>query len=263
LPVAVAREDEPIELLYWVGCAGSFDPDGQPVARAMIKIMNHLGINYRVLGTRERCTGDPARRMGEEGLFQELARGNLAMLAPHQVTRIVTHCPHCYNTWRNEYPHIERGTTAAQRSPEVLHHSEFLAELVASGRIPRHAAAPGERATFHDPCYMARGNGVVEPPRAVATAIGAQLAEMPRRAQNSFCCGAGGGSMWLDVRGNERIENLRFREAAATGAETLVTACPFCKTMLEAARTAQAGDAPASLRRVKDLAELVAESLGL
>ena len=150
------------------------------------------------------------------------------------------------------------------RPLEVIHHSEFLADLIASGRIPRDRRRPRETVTFHDPCYLARGNDVVEPPRAVAAAMaGSSLAEMPRHGRDSFCCGAGGGSMWLDVRGDERIENVRFREAAATGAETLVTACPFCKTMLEAARVADGEGSPSSVRRVKDLAELVAETLGL
>jgi len=262
LPVAVAADEEPIELLYWVGCAGSFDPDGQPVARAMIKILNHLGINYRVLGKRERCTGDPARRLGEEGLFQDLARGNLATVGRHRVTRILTHCPHCFNTWRNEYPHMDAQPAADQQAFAVVHHSEFLAELIRAGRIPRDSRRRRERMTFHDPCYLGRGNDVVEAPRDVAAASGGQLAEMPRHGRNSFCCGAGGGSMWLDIRGQDRIESIRLREAAATGAETVVTGCPFCKTMLEAARTAD-GSGAGPLKRVKDLAELVVESLGL
>lgn len=259
LPVPVAAADEPVELLYWIGCAGSFDPEAQPVARAMIRILNHLKINYRVLGTAERCTGDPARRMGEEGLFQELARYHCEQFARHQVRKIVTHCPHCLNTFKNEYAGLAEGSAGNARW-EVVHHSQFLNELLAAGRLPLNSDQDG-LATFHDPCYLGRGNGVIVPPREVAAALrGARLAEMERSGRNSLCCGAGGGSIWLDVRGRERIEDARFREAEATGAETVITGCPFCKTMLAAARAARQ---QSTVRHVKDLAELVAEAIGV
>jgi Fe-S oxidoreductase len=264
LPVPVAERDEPVELLYWIGCAGSFDPQGQSVARSMINVLNHLQIPYRVLGPRERCTGDPARRMGEEGLFQELARENLSTLREHRVQRILTHCPHCFNTLRNEYPDLQaRPEGKSLPQYEVIHHTEFLAELVAAGRIRLQAGATGN-VTYHDPCYLGRGNGVTAAPRDVIAALpGVATAEMPRNGKNSFCCGAGGGAMWLDVRGDERVENIRFREAAETGAQTIVTGCPFCKTMLDAARAAQTGEATSPVRQVKDVAELVSEGLGL
>lgn len=267
LPVPVAAPDEAVELLYWVGCAGSFDPQGQSVARSMIKILNHLQIPYRVLGTKERCTGDVARRLGEEGLFQELARDNLGTFRKHRVRRILTHCPHCWNTLRNEYPHV--ADIAAFRDCEVIHHSHFLAELIGSGRISLQAGGPdrrptADRITFHDPCYLGRGNSATVAPRAVIAGLtGKESVEMPRHGRNSFCCGAGGGAMWLDVRGTERVETLRFQEAAETGAETIATGCPFCKTMLDAARTAQGATATARVRQVKDIAELVADGLGL
>jgi Fe-S oxidoreductase/nitrate reductase gamma subunit len=253
LDIPVTQNDEPIALLYWVGCAGAFDPDGQAVSRAMIKILNHLGIHYRLLGRRECCTGDPARRLGEEGLFQQLARQNIACLTQHAVERVLTHCPHCFNTFRNEYPALGGRFT-------VEHHSQFLARMIRAGRLQ----LPGGEAatlTFHDPCYLGRGNGETAAPRQVLAALSPlQLLEMPRHGTQSFCCGAGGGAMWLDPPGHVRIETLRAEEAAATGARTVATACPFCKTMLQAG---QQTITPA--RRglaVKDLAELVVEAKG-
>jgi Fe-S oxidoreductase len=254
LDIPVAQHDEPIALLYWVGCAGAFDPDGQAVSRAMIKILTHLGINYRLLGRRECCTGDPARRLGEEGLFQQLARQNIACLTQHAVERVLTHCPHCFNTFKNEYPTLGARFT-------VEHHSQFLARMIRTGRLqlPGSAAAP---VTFHDPCYLGRGNGEIVAPRQVLAALSPlQLLEMPRHGKQSFCCGAGGGAMWLDPPGHVRIETLRAQEAAATGARTVATACPFCKTMLEAGQQSIA--ATHGGLTVKDLAELIVEAKGL
>jgi len=254
LNVPVAGDGESVELLYWVGCAGSFDPDGQAVSRAMIRILNHLGVRYRVLGPRECCSGDPARRLGEEGLFQELARLNIARLRQHSVQRVLTHCPHCFNTFKNEYP----GLGAAF---EVEHHSQFLARMIRDGKL-RPGAGLGGTVVFHDPCYLGRANGEVEAPRQVLAALpDLEPREMPRSGTRSFCCGAGGGSMWLDVAGRTRIETLRAGEAAATGATILATGCPFCKTMLEAGR--QSLGPGSGLREVKDLAELLVESGGL
>jgi Fe-S oxidoreductase len=249
LKVPVAEPDEEVDLLYWVGCAGSFDPDGQLVARSMIAILDRLGIRYRILGCRERCTGDPARRMGEEGLFQQCARENIAILAGHSVKTVLTHCPHCFNTMKNEYP--EFGASFS-----VEHHSQFLARLIAEGKLG--GMEQLESVTYHDPCYLGRGNGETEAPRVVIDAIADSNIEMARHGRESFCCGAGGGSLWLDVTGLDRVENIRVREAAATGAKTIVTACPFCKVMLEAGIQALPdGDRMI----VKDLAELVAERM--
>ncbi|MEE9292433.1 MAG: (Fe-S)-binding protein [Acidobacteriota bacterium] len=254
LDLPVAREDEPIELLYWIGCAGSFDPDGRSVSRAMIRILNHLGIRYHILGRRERCTGDPARRMGEEGLFLEQARGTINLLSRHRVVRVLTHCPHCFNTFANEYP-------ALGARLEVEHHSRFLARMIREGRL-RLPSGDGSSITFHDPCYMARGNGETRAPREILSALpGAQILEMPRHGEHTFCCGAGGGAMWLDVPGKTRVENLRAREAAETGASIVATGCPFCKSMLEAGK--QSLDDGGAGLRVKDLAELIVEAEGL
>lgn len=264
LQPAIAQTDEPIELLYWVGCAGSFDPDGRSVSQAMIKILNHLRVNYRILGGRERCSGDPARRLGEEGMFQELARHNLEQFSRHRVQRILTHCPHCFNTLRNEYPQLrQEGNGTSHLVYEVVHHTQFLAEMIGLGRL-RLATAESGSVTFHDPCYLGRGNGIVDAPRDVLRATGASLVEMPRNGADSFCCGAGGGAMWVDVPGNDRVENLRTREAAQTGAATVATGCPFCKGMLTAGKQAADGrDSPVSRLRVKDVAELVVEAEGL
>jgi Fe-S oxidoreductase/nitrate reductase gamma subunit len=245
----VAEPGEAVELLYWVGCAGSFDPDGQSVARSMIAILEQLGIQYRILGCRERCTGDPARRAGEEGLFQQCARENVATLAGHSVKTVLTHCPHCFNTLKNEYPVFGASFT-------VEHHSQFLARMIAEGRL---AGMQGlGSVTYHDPCYLGRGNGETAAPRAVIDAMTDARVEMPRSGNESFCCGAGGGGLWLDVPGQERVENLRAREAAETGAKIVVTGCPFCKPMLEAGKQASAAGGCAV---VKDLAELVAERM--
>jgi len=260
----IARSDEPIELLYWIGCAGSFDPDGRSVTQAMITILESLRIDYRILGDRERCSGDPARRLGEEGLFQELARHNLGLFDRHRVRRILTHCPHCFNTFRNEYHHLRAGADGAPAPTyEVVHHTQFLAEMIGQGRL-RLSAADSGSVTFHDPCYLGRGNGIVDAPRDVLRRAGANLIEMPRRGAASFCCGAGGGAMWMEVGGRERIENLRAREAAQTGAATVATGCPFCKGMLLAgSESANAAAAPATRMRVRAVSELVVEAEGL
>jgi Fe-S oxidoreductase len=229
----------------------------------MIKILNHANIDYRVLGPSERCTGDPARRMGEEGLFQELAADNRSTFRGHRVRRILTHCPHCFNTMRNEYPALSPNGDAGKPDYDVVHHTQFLSELIGNGKLSLKPQGK-ELITFHDPCYLGRGNDVVAAPRDALQGIpGVSLTEMPRHGRSSFCCGAGGGAMWLDVRGSERVENLRLREAESTGAKTIATGCPFCKTMLDASRQGAPNGVAVSVSRVKDIAELVAENLGL
>lgn len=251
LDVPVAQDNEPIDTLYWIGCSGSFSPEGQSVARAMVTILNRLGVKYRVLGTRERCTGDPARRMGEEGLFQKCAAHNLGELKLRGVRNIITHCPHCYNTLRNEYPSVDGGQEVTWTT---RHHTEFLAEQVAAGKL-RGSQRLSKSVTFHDPCYLGRGNGVVEEPRRVLSGLSLPIVEMPRNRESSFCCGAGGGSQWLDVRGTDRIENQRYAEAAATGSAIIGTGCPFCKTMLTAAQQSKS-NGEATGPRILDVAEL-------
>jgi len=253
--VPVAEEAEPVELLYWIGCAGAYDPDGQSVARDMLRILNHLGIEYRVLGRREACTGDPARRVGEEGLFRELAARNIQTLHRHGVRRILTHCPHCFNTFRNEYPELGGDF-------EVEHHSQFLARMIREGRLELPGGAEG-RITFHDPCYLGRGNDETQAPRDVLRSLPQlEQREMPRHGKQSFCCGAGGGAMWMETRGKTRVENLRAREAAETGAGTVATACPFCKSMLTAGAAHATPEEGAPLE-IRDLAELVVQAEGI
>jgi Fe-S oxidoreductase/nitrate reductase gamma subunit len=260
LSVPVAKEDEKIELLYWIGCAGSFDPEGQSVSRSMIKILNHLQLNYRILGKKERCNGDPARRMGEEGLYQEMARETLKTLRSHGVKHVLTHCPHCFNVFQNEYPQV------GEVDFLVEHHSQFLARMLEAGRlnlaaIPRPSGQlASEKITFHDPCYLGRGNGETASPRKVLASLPQlELIEMPRHGCNSFCCGAGGGSLWLDMKGNDRIENQRTVEAVETGASLVVTGCPFCKSMIEAGR--QSIDSKSRLSETLDLAQLIVTAM--
>ena len=246
----VAVPGEKIPLLYWVGCAGSFDAEGSSVSRAMVRVLDHLQIPYRVLGTEERCTGDPARRMGEEGIFQDCARHNIEKFVEHGVERILTHCPHCFNTLKNEY-----GEFGAQL--EVEHHTQFLDRQIREGHLDLVERSAGEL-SFHDPCYLGRGNDDVESARNVLDAFSSgERREMPRHGKQSFCCGGGGGSLWLDEKGRERIEDIRAREAEET-APTVVTGCPYCKTMLEAGASSLEEN---HALRVTDLAEWVAERL--
>jgi Fe-S oxidoreductase len=252
LTVPVAGDDEPVALLYWVGCAGAFDPAGREVTRAMIRILNHLKVSYRVLGCSERCSGDPARRLGEEGLWRELAQVNQRQFAKHRVQTVLTHCPHCLHAFKNEYP-------AIGPVPRVLHHTQWLRERMADGTLKLRAAGT-EKLTFHDPCYLGRVNDETEAPRNVLGAMyNGRRVEMPLSGKQSFCCGGGGGQIWLDVKGRERIETIRARQVEETGAQTVATGCPFCRVMLEAGRGSL--ETGKGNWRVKDIAELVVENL--
>lgn len=248
LGVRVLREGEPCETIYWVGCAGAYDEQARRVSEAVATLLKRAGVEFGILGAREGCSGDLARRVGEEGLYGELARSNAEMLRAHGVKRIVTHCPHCLNAFRNEH---ELGEI------EVVHHSTLLAELVAAGRLePKRSTA--RRITLHDPCYLGRYNGIYDAPRAALAALpDVELAEMPRSRASSFCCGGGGGQMVVDVKQGERIPTLRFAEAAALGVDAIATACPFCKIMLAPVPAEQGAEARIA---VKDLAELLAEA---
>ncbi|MFH0750779.1 MAG: (Fe-S)-binding protein [Chloroflexota bacterium] len=227
--IAAAGELDSLEVLYWVGCAAAFDERNRRVARAFATCLHAAGVRFAVLGQEEACTGDPARRMGNEYVFQLLAAQNVETLRRYGPPRIVTACPHCFNTLANEYPQM--GGTF-----EVIHHSTFLARLLGEGRLatlvgPDGAAA--RRVTFHDACYLARYNGVVAAPRAVLGAVpGLELAEMALRGRQSFCCGAGGGRMWMEESRGTRINAERTRQALATGADAVAVGCPFCMTML-------------------------------
>jgi Fe-S oxidoreductase len=246
LGVRVLEPGEPApEYLYWVGCAASFDERARASAESTAKLLQAAGVDFAILGPREACTGDPARRMGNEYVFQAYAEQNVATLNEQGVTKIVAGCPHCFNTLANEYPDFGGAY-------EVVHHSELLARLVGEGRLtPKAEAKP---ITYHDSCYLARHNDVRAEPRELVAAVGEPV-EMARSGKQTFCCGAGGAHMWMEERGSP-ISVERVREAAETGAETLAVACPFCTVMLDdGAREAGAG------LRVADVATLLAESL--
>ena len=247
LGVPTSESNPNFEYLLWVGCAASFDPRAQKVARATVQLLKDAGVNFAVLGKEESCTGDPARRIGDEFLFQQCAQTNVETLTRRNAKKIVTPCPHCYNTLKNEYPQFGGHY-------EVQHHSTLLAELVGAGRLSN-GASSGEPITLHDPCYLARVNGEVEATRAVIDAArDTQYREMPRCGKKTFCCGAGGGRMWFEETPAQRVSVLRSQEAIATGARTLATACPFCLNMMT---DGMAGTQGGESVKVLDIAELL------
>ena len=215
------------EVLYWVGCAGSFDARAQKVAKAFCQILDHVGIQYAVLGQEEKCTGDPARRAGNEFVFQMLAIQNIETLNNYNIKSIVTACPHCFNTLKNEYP-------ALGGNYHVVHHSQYLQQLLDSGRLKVEGGSfKGKKITYHDSCYLGRINGEYTAPRELITTLDADLTEMKRSKANGLCCGAGGAQMFKeDEAGDKRINTERAEEAVATGAEAIAANCPWCITML-------------------------------
>lgn len=244
----IEQNPEP-DILWWVGCAPATDARAQKTAQAFAKVLNTAGVNYAVLGKMERCTGDSARRAGNEALFFELATGNVEMLNEVAPKRIVTTCPHCLHTLKNEYPAFGGNYT-------VIHHTQFIEELYAEGKLKRYEAVRAD-ATYHDPCYLGRHNRVYDAPREALQHAGVSISELPRNRNFSFCCGAGGAQMWKEEEhGTDRVNENRFREAMATGKDTLAVGCPFCLTMMT-----DAAKAVKSEMQVKDIAEVVAETL--
>jgi len=241
-----------LEVVYWIGCAAAFDERAQQIARALVRVLQHAGVRFAVLASQERCNGDVARRTGNEFHYDMLARANVETLNGAGVTRILTHCPHCLQQLRHEY-------RAFGGRYEVVHHTELVAALIEEGRV-RLAPGARERITFHDPCYLGRYNREFDAPRRVLDALQVERVEMARSRSESFCCGAGGGHAFFDdADGGEKINAIRAREAAATGATTVVTGCPFCLTMLASgARTVATAERPLQTR---DVVELVAEAL--
>jgi heterodisulfide reductase subunit D len=250
-----AKGESP-EILFWVGCAGSFDDRYKRVTKAFVKILNAVGTKFAVLGTEESCTGDPARRAGNEFLFQMQAMSNIQVLNGYGVKKIVTACPHCFNIIKNEYADLGGNY-------EVIHHSTFLQQLINDGKIKLEGGGSfkGKKITYHDSCYLGRGNNIYEAPRSVLEALDADLVEMKRCRTTGLCCGAGGAQMFKDAeKGNKEINVERTEEALATGATTIAVACPFCMTMMSDGVKNKEREADV---KVKDLAELIAEAKGL
>ncbi len=215
------------EVLFWVGCAGSYDDRAKKITKAFVKLLQKAQVSFAVLGTEESCTGDPAKRAGNEFLFQMQAIANIEVLNAYEVKRIVTACPHCYNTIKNEYPELGG-------KYEVVHHTEFLQALLEEGRITIAGGAfKGKRITFHDPCYLGRANDVYEAPRELLQKLEAEIVEMKHCKSNGLCCGAGGAQMFKDAeKGDKEIFVARTEEALETKADIVATGCPFCNTMI-------------------------------
>jgi Fe-S oxidoreductase len=251
LGVRVMSEVGEAEYLYWVGCYGSFDERNRKVARSVVKLLQAAGVDFAILGAEERCTGDPARRAGHEYLFQVLAQGNVETLKRYRFQTIVTACPHCFNTLRNEYP-------AFDGHFRVMHHSELLGELLRARRL-RPTGGPEERITYHDSCYLGRYNGVYEAPREVLAAVpGADLVEMRLSRAKGFCCGGGGGRGWMEETEGRRVNQMRVEQAMAVDPNVLASACPFCLTMFE---DGVKGKEVADRIKPRDIAEILADRL--
>ena len=242
------------EILFWVGCAGSFDQRAQKITKAFASILHKVGINYAILGKEEMCTGDPARRAGNEFMFQMMAYNNIQVLNNYGVKKIVTACPHCFNILKNEYPELGGNY-------EVIHHTTLLQQLIDEGKVRLKDGAPfkGKRITFHDSCYLGRANDIYEAPRKVLEVLDAELVEMKRCRSKGLCCGAGGAQMFKEEeKGNTRINDERTGEAIDTQATVIAAACPFCNTMLTDGVKNKEKEATVL---VMDVAELIAQSM--
>jgi heterodisulfide reductase subunit D len=250
----LASEGRTPEILFWVGCAGSFDQRAQKITKAFATILHKVGIDYAILGKEELCTGDPARRAGNEFMFQMMAYQNIQVLNGYGIKKIVTTCPHCFNTFKNEYP--ELGGTY-----EVLHHASFLQQLIDEGKIKMTGGGQfkGKKITYHDSCYLGRANNIYEAPRKVLEALDMALVEMKRCRANGLCCGAGGAQMFKEEeKGDTRINWERTEEAIDTNASIIAAACPFCNTMLtDGIKTKEKEESI----EVLDIAEIVAAAL--
>lgn len=240
------------DVLFWVGCAGSFDDRAKKITRAFVKILNHVGVNFAVLGTEESCTGDPAKRAGNEFLFQMQAMGNIQVLNAYEIKKIVTTCPHCFNTLKNEYPELGGNY-------EVLHHSEFIQQLINDGKLTIEGGSfKGKKITFHDPCYLGRANDVYEAPRQLIQKLDAELVEMKRCKSKGFCCGAGGAQMFKEAeKGDKEVNIERTEEALGIKPDIIATGCPFCMTMMTDGVKLKEKEHEV---KVFDLAELIAKA---
>ena len=250
----LAAEGKSPDILFWVGCAGSFDQRAQKVTKAFAQILTALNIDFAILGNEEACTGDPVRRAGNEFLFQMMAFQNIQVLNQYNVKKIVTTCPHCFNTLKNEYAELGGHY-------EVIHHAQYLQSLIDEGKIKLKDATEfkGKKITYHDSCYLGRANNIYEAPRKVLEALDAELVEMKRCRSKGLCCGAGGAQMFKEEeKGEKRINQERTEEALQTGAAFVAVACPFCNTMMTDGVKGANAENQAS---VVDIAELVAASL--
>jgi Fe-S oxidoreductase len=247
----MANNETP-EVLFWVGCAGSFDDRAKKITKAMVKILNHVGINFAILGQEESCTGDPAKRAGNEFLYQMQATMNIQVLNAYGIKNIVTTCPHCFNTLKNEYPDLGGHY-------KVQHHTQFIQELINTGKLKIEGGTyKGKKITFHDPCYLGRANGEYEAPRTLIAKLDAELVEMKRCKTNGLCCGAGGAQMFKEAeKGDKEINIERTEEAIELNPEVIATGCPFCNTMLTDGVKLKNKDKQI---KVMDLAELVAQA---
>jgi len=240
------------EVLFWVGCAGSFDDRAKKITKAFVKLLNNANVDFAVLGTEESCTGDPAKRAGNEFLFQMQAMGNIEVLNAYEVKKIVTACPHCFNTIKNEYPELGGNY-------EVMHHTQFLKTLLNEGRLKVEGGKfKGKRITFHDPCYLGRANGEYEAPRELLQKLEVELVEMKRCKSRGLCCGAGGAQMFKDAEpGNKEVNIERTEEAIETKPEIIAAGCPFCNTMLT---DGVKGKEKEGEIQVMDVAEMIANA---
>ena len=243
------------EVLFWVGCAGSFDDRAKKITKAIAKILHHTNTSFAILGSEESCTGDPAKRAGNEFLFQMMAMQNISVLNAYEVKRIVTGCPHCFNTLKNEYPELGGNY-------EVVHHTQLIQELLNTRKLKIEGGVfKGKKITFHDPCYLGRGNGEYEAPRQLIQALDAELVEMKRCKTNGLCCGAGGAQMFKEAeKGDKEVNVERMEDALAVKPSVIATGCPFCNTMLtDGVKHFEQEHTIA----VKDIAELIAEAVDL
>ncbi|MBP8793394.1 MAG: (Fe-S)-binding protein [Lutibacter sp.] len=240
------------EVLFWVGCAGSFDDRAKKITKAFIKLLNKANVDFAVLGTEESCTGDPAKRAGNEFLFQMQAMANIQVLNGYEVKKIVTACPHCFNTLKNEYPELGGNY-------EVMHHTELLASLVESGRLTIEGGQfKGKKITFHDPCYLGRANDIYEAPRELIRKLDVELVEMKRCKSNGLCCGAGGAQMFKEPeKGTKDINVERTEDALEVQPDIIATGCPFCNTMMTDGVKAKNKESDI---KVIDIAELIANA---